>query len=154
MQFKLVAEILARSVARDWNSAKEEWELEDVYLTAEPETCLCGHFPIIEVCFLRNSLTGTPVLVGNCCVKKFQWMPTGLIFDAVKRVKKNPLKALNPEAIVFARKKGWVNEWEFGFYAAVMRKRKLTYKQLVKLHQLNERILKHIAVSSPPVGKV
>ncbi len=49
-QFQLATEIIKRSVARTWDEAKTEWSLYEIYETDEPETCLCGHFPIIELC--------------------------------------------------------------------------------------------------------
>lgn len=46
--------ILALSEASDWEVARKEWSLVDVYEVDEPETCLCGHRPIIEICCLSN----------------------------------------------------------------------------------------------------
>jgi hypothetical protein len=69
-QYKLTEEILARSVAKTWDAAKLEWHLEDMYESDEPDTCLCGHTPIIELCFLRNRFNDKDALVGNCCVKE------------------------------------------------------------------------------------
>ncbi|MEV9638335.1 hypothetical protein ABZO35_28195, partial [Burkholderia pseudomallei] len=57
-EFKLTAEIIARSKAKTWDLAKTEWSLAEVYEAEEPETCLCGHFPIIEICTLKNRVTG------------------------------------------------------------------------------------------------
>ena len=46
--YKLTEEILKRSQAKVWDIAKLEWKLNEIYEAEEPETCLCGHFPIIE----------------------------------------------------------------------------------------------------------
>ena len=43
---QLKTEILERSRAKDWDAAKAEWRLVDVYEADEPDTCLCGHHPI------------------------------------------------------------------------------------------------------------
>jgi hypothetical protein len=53
-QSQLITEILARSVAQTWDEARREWSLYEIYEAYEPETCLCGHFPIIELCVLRK----------------------------------------------------------------------------------------------------
>jgi hypothetical protein len=48
-RFRLIERILALSDSQDWDTAKHEWDLIDIYL--EPEgTCLCGHHPITEQC--------------------------------------------------------------------------------------------------------
>lgn len=60
-QHKLAAEIIARSEADTWYKAKLEWTLESVFYTeAESlETCLCGHWPIRELCELAIRRTAT-----------------------------------------------------------------------------------------------
>jgi len=64
----LKREILNRSKARDWETAKKEWRLTDIYEAEESETCLCEHFPIREICVIHNGTTGQTTEVGNVCV--------------------------------------------------------------------------------------
>ena len=118
-----------------------EWTLNDVYESDEPETCLCGHFPIIELCNLRNKVNGKYATVGNCCVKKFIGLPSDLIFQAVKRVRSDHAKSLNGEAIEYAFGKGWINEWERDFYFKIMRKRNLSEKQRAKKVEINDKFV-------------
>lgn len=54
-EYKLTQEIIALSVSSNWDVAKLEWKLYEIYEADEPETCLCGHFPIIEICVLSNA---------------------------------------------------------------------------------------------------
>ena len=143
-EFKLTTEIIARSQAKTWDQAKLEWSLFDVYEVEEPETCLCGHFPIIELCTLRNKLNEGEATVGNCCVKKFIGLPSEKIFQAVKRVRKDGTKSLNAEAIAHAFSKSWITEWEQNFYFDVMRKRNLTVKQAAKKAQINEKFIRNM----------
>jgi len=98
-EYKLGQEIVARSVAKVWDTAKTEWGLHEIYEADEPETCLCGHFPIIELCVLINRRNGQLATVGNCCVKKFMGLPSDLIFQAVKRVRADSGRSLNAESI-------------------------------------------------------
>ena len=128
----------------NWDAAKLEWQLAEVYEADEPETCLCGHFPIIEICVLSNSVNGNTATVGNCCVKKFIGLPSDKIFQAVKRVRKDNEKSLNAEAIQYAFEKNWINEWEKDFYFDIMRKRNLTSRQLSKKIQINEKMSRNI----------
>lgn len=70
-QYKLTNGILKLSVSKVWDTASLEWKLNEIYEAVNPETCLCGHFPIVEICILKNNLNNESVTVGNCCVKKF-----------------------------------------------------------------------------------
>lgn len=140
-EYRLTQEIIARSMSPLWDEAKLEWALNEVYEADEPETCLCGHFPIIELCILANRRNGNAATVGNCCVKKFIGLPSDKIFQAVKRVRKDEAKSLNSEAIDHAYNKGWINDWEKDFYFNIMRKRKLTTKQRTKKLQINAKML-------------
>ena len=121
--------------------AKLEWKLYQIYEADEPDTCLCGHFPIIEICELQNKLNGNFATVGNCCVKKFIGLPSDLIFQAVKRVRKDNEKSLNAEALQHAYEKGWINEWEYNFSIDTMRKRNLSEKQMKTRININEKML-------------
>lgn len=140
-EFKLTSEIIKRSVARTWDQAKLEWSLLEVYEADEPETCLCGHYPIIELCIIQNRLNDCQATVGNCCVKRFVGLPSDEIFQGVKRVRKDTSKSLNTEAIEHAFTRGWITPWEHNFYLDVMRKRRLTFKQKAKKLQINELVL-------------
>lgn len=140
-KYQLTKEIVARSESKIWDAAKLEWALEEVYESEVPETCLCGHFPIIEICLLRNKRNRNTATVGNCCVKKFIGLPSDKIFQAVKRVRKDAEKSLNAEAIQHAFDRGWISEWEKDFYFDIMRKRNLSLKQAAKKEQINEKFL-------------
>lgn len=140
-EYKLAEEIVKLSVSKKWDMAKLEWGLSEVYEDEEPNTCLCGHFPIIEMCVLKNKLNAELATVGNCCVKKFLGLPSDKIFQAVKRVRKDKKKSFNAETIVHAFDRKWINKWERDFYLNIMRKRILTDKQAQKKLQVNERVL-------------
>jgi len=143
-EFKLIQEIISLSVADTWEFAKSEWELSEIYFSDEPETCLCGHYPIIELCEIRNKENREIAIVGNCCVSKFMGLPSEKIFQAVKRVRKDSEKSLNRETIELACSKDWINDWEYEFYIDTLRKRRLTEKQTLKRKQINEKILANI----------
>ena len=143
-QYRLTSEIIKRSVAGSWDKAKLEWSLLEVYEVDEPETCLCGHFPIIELCVLQNLRNGGRATVGNCCVKRFVGLPSDKIFQAVKRVRKDTSKSLNAQAIEHAFGRRWITEWEHDFYLDVMGKRRLSFKQKAKKLQINERVLQRM----------
>ncbi len=140
-EYKLIQEILSLSVADTWEFAKSEWELSEIYFSDEPETCLCGHYPIIELCEIRNKKNQRITIVGNCCVNKFMGLPSEKIFQAVKRIRKDSEKSLNSETIELAYSKNWINDWEYKFYIDTLRKRLLTENQGLKRKQINEKVL-------------
>ncbi len=140
-EYKLTADIVALSQGDIWDIAKLEWDLSEIYQTEEPDTCLCGHFPIIEICILKNKFNHNLATVGNCCVKKFIGLPSDKIFQAVKRIGKDNQKSLNAEAIQHGKNKNWLNNWEYDFYMDIMRKRKLSSKQLQKKTQINQKFI-------------
>lgn len=142
--YKLSENIVALSQNGNWDLAKLEWSLREVYEDEEKETCLCGHYPIVEVCVLANKYNGNSAIVGNCCVKKFIGLPSDKIFQAVKRVRKDNEKSLNAEALQHAFDKGWINQWELNFSVNTMRKRSLSGKQLAKRIQINEKMLENM----------
>lgn len=145
-EYKLTQEIIELSVSESWDAAKLEWKLFEIYEVDEPERCLCGHFPIKEVCVLENTKNDKHATVGNCCVKKFIGLPSDKIFQAIKRVRKDNEKSLNAEAIEHAREKSWINSWEKNFYLDVMRKQKrtLSAKQLAKKIQINKKLARNM----------
>lgn len=151
-EYNLTREILELSQSENWEEAKREWALHNIYEADEFETCLCGHYPIKEVCVLQNKLNGKAATVGNCCVKKFIGLPSDLIFQAVKRVRKDDSKSLNLEAITHAYNKGWINQWEYNFSIDTMKKRKLTGNQLQKRMQVNAKMLNNMKRNSNNQG--
>lgn len=153
-EFKLTTEIVARSVSSVWDAAKLEWTLHEVYQAEDPDTCVCGHFPIIELCVLRNKLNRELATVGNCCVKKFIGLPSDLIFQAIKRVRVDATKSLNGESLAHAKEKGWINQWEYDFYLKIMRKRNLTTKQTEKKLQINRKFMHNMRRPSVLVREV
>lgn len=138
---KFTEEILKHSQSKIWDIAKLEWRLHDIYEAEKPETCLCGKFPIIEICILQNNLNAQLVIVGNCCVKKFFGLPSDKFLKAVRRVHIDNQKSLNAEVIQYAYEKNWINEWECDFLIDNMRKINLTDSQLQTRIKINEKLL-------------
>jgi hypothetical protein len=100
---QLKAEMIERSREQEWNQAKLEWDLEDVFRVSEERDCLCGHNPILQICTLRNQLTRQTAEVGNVCVERFLGMRSKRIFSAIKRIRDDENRSLNKEAIgIFA----------------------------------------------------
>ncbi|MBN9567767.1 MAG: hypothetical protein J0H79_09185 [Alphaproteobacteria bacterium] len=138
---QLKAAILTLSRATDWEVAKKEWRLVEISEADEPETCLCGHFPIIELCTISNATTAKSVDVGNVCVKRFLGFRSDLIFQSLKRVRADLDKAIGPDATAFFHERGVINDWEYQFQQSTMRKRNLSARQLASRRVINQKVI-------------
>ncbi|MDR3451148.1 MAG: hypothetical protein P4M15_15620 [Alphaproteobacteria bacterium] len=141
---QLKTEILALSKAQEWEVAKKEWKLVEISEASDPETCLCGHYPIIELCTISNIVTGRSVDVGNVCVKRFLGFRSDLIFTSVKKIRNDINKSIGADAIVFFYERDVINSWEYNFLQDNMRKRILTPSQAAKRRTINQKILNSI----------
>lgn len=142
----LSSELIKLSQAKTWDQAKLEWEVINVHKVDEPETCLCNHYPIIEICSIKNECTGEEARVGNCCVKKFN-EDSDKIFRAVARVRKDIERSLNAETLRLALKNEWILDKDYVFYFSVMRRRRLSDKQLAWKKDINRKITNKVTGS-------
>jgi hypothetical protein len=133
--------ILALSHATSWELARKEWHLVGVSEAEEPETCLRGHFPIIEICEIANRVTGKRTEVGNRCIKRFLGFRSDPIFAAIRRIRKDDTKSLNADAIVFFYERKLLTEWEYDFLQDTRAKRNLSLKQMAIRQRINDKVL-------------
>lgn len=145
-QHKLITALLALSQSEVWRRAQREWEFVTIYKGNGEDSCLCGHTPIIELCEIRNKLNDSTAIVGNCCVKRFLNIQTDLIFDAVKRIERDPTRSVNLHTLNQAISEAWITEWEYDFYKQIQKKqfRKLSPKRAAKKIEVNHKILRRI----------
>lgn len=142
MHYKLTNEIISLSDSEYWNEAKLEWGFEYAYYSENLETCLCGHYPIKNVCVIKNSINNNATEVGNCCVNKFLNIDDGnKIFTSIKRLKNDISKSMSPEVLDFMNDKKIISDFEFEFYQDTIRKRKLSIKQLTIREKINQKLL-------------
>lgn len=139
--FKLTTELIKLSQSPNWSDAKLEWELVEVEKVEEPEECLCGHFPIIEICTIRNNKTNSEARVGNCCVKKFN-DKSDKIFRSLAKIKKDINKSINLTTLDWSLKSKWINQNDYDFYKGILNKRQLSEKQIAWKKDINKKIIK------------
>ena len=144
--FPLLNRILEKSHSKVWLEAVKEWEQVDVYEADEPETCLCGHFPIIEVCVIQNKLTKEIENVGNCCVKRFLGLRPDMIVKSIKKIKEDISLSVNIKTLNYSFKLGYINKKDYDFYADTWRKRVLSGAQEKWRIDINKRIIKNISL--------
>lgn len=147
-EYKLIRRILARSQAKEWDQAKQEWTVDRIYRVepATPGTCLCGHHPIIEHCVLRNKRNNKRATVGNVCVKKFIGIDCTNLFASIERVSRDYSRALSPETIDYAYRHQLISPWETKFYLDTCRKRKLSVRQSTKRQEINRMLIEQFKV--------
>lgn len=140
-QYKLFKVVVENSVAKVWDKAKDEWRFEQMHEVNEPSTCVCDHFPIIEVCTIRNVLNKNALEVGNCCIKKF--MPEeGKFFAPLKRIKQDITKSVGLSVLDRVLADGVINGRDYEFYSDTVRKRVLSDKQIKWRVSINTKIIK------------
>lgn len=140
---RLKSAILELSHADDWQAAKKEWELRGINQADpdEPETCLCGHHPIIELCELRNRLTSNEATVGNQCVRRFLGLESEALFRGIRRIRKDDCKSMGPDLAVWLFERGAITKWEYDFLNDTSRKRSLSEKQRIQRQRINRKAL-------------
>lgn len=150
MHFNLSTEIVNRSVSNQWDTAKLEWNFEYLYVSDELQTCLCGHYPIKNICVIRNRKNHSETEVGNCCVNKFLGIDSGnKILDSIKRLKNDLSKSMSAEVLEYLKDKSVISDWDYEFYTDTLRKRVMTSKQLEHRERINQKL---IDFSSGEVG--
>lgn len=140
-KYQLIKKILEKSVSDTWHEAQKEWSVIEIYPNDYDERCLCGHYPIKEICVIQNKYNHKKEIVGNVCVTKFIDPEMNRKLQSVKRIVKDIGKSLNKEAINFYYEKGLFSHKNRDFYLNIMRKKKLTPKAAKYKHDLNRRVM-------------
>jgi len=143
-KYQLFDRIVEKSESSEWGKAVLEWEWTETYIIEEdedPETCLCGHYPIKECCVITNKKNGNVAIVGNCCINKFMDTESDLIFQCIKRIQADITKSLNTATIEYVYAKRIITDWEYNFYKSIGKKRNLSYKQETIKIKINKNVL-------------
>ena len=139
--------MLPLSLSNIWEYAKQEWVIDHIeWLDRDepPRTCTCEHYPIRELCFMKNRYTNHEALVGNVCVAKFLGIDSLNIFSGLDRIRADVNAATNVALAEYAHGAGLIDDWELGFLVNTARKRKLSMKQGMKRYEINRRLITQI----------
>jgi hypothetical protein len=135
---KIIPILMKFSVAKIWDDAKLEWDLDNVEMS-DGMKCACGH-DITEVCKIHNNKNNAPLIVGNCCVNHI--LPStehvDRIFYAIRE------QTINAEIIKYAYQRKIILEWERNFLMSILHDKKLTPEQQSLKNALRVKIEKHI----------
>ena len=148
----LISHITALSVASDWHTVRQEWDLVEIYVDPD-NTCVCSHFPIKNICVIRNRVTDEVAEVGNCCAKNFESWPTDTLFGAVKRIYMDRDAAIADCLSTYCAERRIITEWEYGFCLNTSRKRRLSDKQSLCRRKINERVISRLMKSNPNLNR-
>jgi hypothetical protein len=143
---RLKAHIVPLSVSRNFDVARQEWQLVAVEISEEFDQCPCGQ-DIKEHCYIRNRLNGNTTYVGNVCINRFIQIDTGNLFDGLKRIAKDFTANANNDLIEHAYRMGYLyGEKEYTFLKQTMRKRNLSAAQIAWKTKINRRIVAQTVV--------
>lgn len=138
MEYRLIEEIIKLSDSKNWNDAVSEWQFYQLSIVPN-STCLCEHYPIKELCHIRNLKNGNDTIVGNCCIRKFMGDDTRT--KMFKAISKN---RLNKSLIEYAYEKNIINKWEFELTSNLWRKRILTPRQKACFDKIQNGIISEV----------
>ena len=142
MHSKLREEIINLSESDQWDFAKFEWNFEFAYYANEPQNCLCGHYPIRNICVIKNRKSSIVTEVGNCCINKFLGIDDGnKIFSSIKKLKDDIKGSMSAEVIDYLHRKNGISDFDYKFYKSIYRKRILSAKQWKIKEQINRKFL-------------
>jgi len=142
MQYKLIEEIVYLSEANGWDFAKLEWEFTSAYYSEQEQRCLCGHYPIRNICVIKNKKNFTITEVGNCCINKFLGIEDGnKIFTSIKRIKENARSSMSAEVLEYLYSKNAISDSEYKFYKSIHRRTRMSTKQWEFKERINRKFL-------------
>jgi len=142
MRYKLAEEIISLSESKQWDLAKNEWRFEFAYYAEELQSCLCGHYPIRNICVIKNEINLTITEVGNCCINKFLGIDAGnRIFSSIKKLQEDIKASMSAEVIDYLHQKGGMNDFDYKFYKSIFRKRNMSAKQWEIKANINRKFL-------------
>lgn len=157
VRWDLPRQIIELSDANTWGQAVREWSLNGIEMLdpGEFDSCLCGHYPIRELCHLLNRENGNTAIVGNHCIEKFDKDDPGhevfgeapRIVQAAGRILQDPMASANEALINFAERTGVFTTDNATFYREIWRKRNLSDGQERYKRSLNQQLLYRLILS-------
>lgn len=142
MHYKLTEEIISLSESKQWDLAKNEWRFEFAYYAEELQSCLCGHYPIRNICVIKNRTNLAVTEVGNCCINKFLGIDAGnKIFSSIKKLKEDIKSSISAEVIEYFYRKRGMSDFEYKFYKSIFRKRNMSERQWEIKEKINRKFL-------------
>jgi hypothetical protein len=135
-------EIISLSESNEWDFAKLEWKFDSAYYAEDLQGCLCGHYPIKNICVIKNRKNSFITEVGNCCINKFLGINDGnKIFSSLKRVKEDITASISAEVIEYLYRKNAISDFDYKFYKSIWRKRVMSIKQWEIKKRINDQFL-------------
>lgn len=140
--YKLINEIIRLSNSNNQQEAK----LEQVHIdTFREETkCICSK-DIVQCYLIKNIHNNNEVIVGSECIKKFEGAIAivDFIFKDIKKLEYNISSTLSEVSLdKFYMDCDTFESTSYYFYSDIIRKKKLTEKQLRQKQSINSKFLK------------
>ena len=137
--------LLAHSESACWEKAKVEWDFENAFYTEERVPCICTDFPIQNVCVIYNIHNGNRGYVCSSCAKRVLGIDIAdKIFGSLAKLKKDLSKSMSRDVLEFLYSRLDLSMTEIGFYLSVMRKHKLSERQMNFKRIINKKLINYL----------
>ncbi len=143
-KFQLITGIISKSNSITWEEAVLEWETIDIYSLNDWEeslSSLCWHYPIRNICLLKNSKNTNLVIVWNICVKKFISDAPDKIFTWINTIRKDNWKWPSRELVEWMYLNKAINKYEYDFCIGKFWAKKFYGKQLEFRKTTNDKMV-------------
>lgn len=135
--------VIQASEADDWQTAKEEWKLFDIY-DVYGGVCICTH-NITEHCVLKHKFSNKELIVGNHCVNHFSkemGREGASLHRSLNRIRGDPDVSPSEDLIKLTERMNIVTPANIVFMRNIRCKRTLSEAQLKYRRDLNHKICK------------
>lgn len=126
-QWKFNEKILDLSKSNNLEECYKEWSL--IFEDEKEDKCICSH-PIMQRFHFLNDQNEEKIIVGNCCIKFLDIELYNKLRNYNKDKKEIIRGNIRTSVIQYNSEIGRINNFEADFLKNIMRKQKLTDKQV------------------------
>lgn len=126
MRERLVENILAHSKGKNWEIAKWERRVYEIYYSKVAMECLCWQKNIKNICVIQHKQTEKLCIIWNECIHHFLNKDYDYLFKDIKKLLKDGKQAVSEKTLNYIQSHGIADKgtcWMYGLY----RRRKLEF---------------------------
>ena len=126
MRERLVENILAHSKGKNWEIAKWERRVYEIYYSKVAMGCLCWQKNIKNICVIQHKQTEKLCIIWNECIHHFLNKDYDYLFKDIKKLLKDGKQAVSEKTLNYIQSHGIADKgtcWMYGLY----RRRRLEF---------------------------
>ncbi len=126
MRERLVENILAHSKGKNWEIAKWERRVYEIYYSKVAMECLCWQKNIKNICVIQHKQTEKLCIIWNECIHHFLNKDYDYLFKDIKKLLKDGKQAVSEKTLNYIQSHGIADKgtcWMYGLY----RRRRLEF---------------------------